>query len=67
MKAIYVNILGNWAKLDKEDLIQNTNAYLWIQENNLYDYDFINIGITSTNTGYKVHISNVVIETKSSN
>ena len=67
MKTIYVNILGTWTKLDKEDLIQNTKAYLWIQENNLFNYDFINIGITSTNTGYKIHISNIIIETKSSN
>lgn len=67
MKTIYVNILGTWTKLDKEDLIQNTKAYLWIQENNLFDYDFINIGITSTNTGYKIHISNIIIETKSVN
>lgn len=67
MKTIYVNILGNWTKLDKDDLIQNTNAYVWIQENNLDDYEFINIGFPISKKGYKIHVSNVVIETISFN
>lgn len=63
MKTIYVNILGTWTKLDKNALIQNTNAYVWIQENNLHEYEFITISFPIAKKGYKIHTSNVIIET----
>lgn len=63
MKTIYVNILGNWIKLDNTALIKNTNAYVWIKENNLYEYEFITVTFPAAKKGYKVHISNVIVET----
>lgn len=57
LTRIHVNLLGNWVELAESDTIFNTNAYVWIKENNLHEHTFIWVGYQGK--GYKIHVSQV--------
>lgn len=61
MQTIYVNAIGNYTQLTKEDLIQNTPAYQWIDGKEIQNSIFLDVSIGDTK--YKVHHSQVQIVT----